>query len=205
MDVRILRWPDQTDEADRLASLGTPRLLIVEPGVPPPTETSCLVDWLRLPTSHEDMCARLAALSERAAQHPSAPDVNEDGALSHRGTTTYLSSIDEHITKLLIENFGHPVPADELASQAWTEDGTNETLRVHISRLRQRIAPLGLTITNIRGHGYVIREAETTDKTQAHLRSHSSSNAETMRATAGRSSSRPLPGDCTRRRPLSGT
>jgi DNA-binding winged helix-turn-helix (wHTH) protein len=184
MDVRILRWPDQAHEADRLASLGTPRLLIVGPGVPPPTETSCVADWLRLPASHQDMCARLAALSERAAQHPSAPVVNEDGALSHRGSTAYLSSIDEQITKLLIANFGHPVPADELASQAWTEDGTNETLRVHISRLRHRIAPLGLTITNIRGHGYVIREVNTTDTTQACLRPPSSLSAVAMSATA---------------------
>jgi len=62
------------------------------------------------------MCARLAALSESAAQHPSAPVVNEHGQLSHLGTTAYLSSVDEQITKLLIENFGHPVPAEELAS-----------------------------------------------------------------------------------------
>jgi hypothetical protein len=39
-------------------------------------------------------------------------------------------------------------------------------LRVHICRLRHRIAPLGLTITNIMGHGYVMREAEATDTTR---------------------------------------
>jgi DNA-binding winged helix-turn-helix (wHTH) protein len=166
MDVRILRWPDQTDEADRLATLGTPRLLLVAPGVAPPTETSCVVDWLRLPANDEDLRARLAALAERAARHPSRPVVNEYGQLSHRGTTTFLSSIDQQITKLLTENFGHPVPAEELVSRVWTDDGTNEALRVHISRLRHRIAPLDLTITNIKGHGYAMREADTTSTTQ---------------------------------------
>jgi DNA-binding winged helix-turn-helix (wHTH) protein len=185
MDVRILRWPDQADEADRLASLGVPRLLLVAPGVAPPTETSCLVDWLRLPANDEDLRARLIALSERAAQHPSRPVVNEYGQLSHRGTTAFLSSIDEQITKLLTKNFGQPVPADELVSRVWTDDGTNEALRVHISRLRHRIAPLRLTITNIKGHGYVMREAETTGTTQrfSRRRRRDSQAAENSAAT----------------------
>jgi len=166
VDVRILRWPKQADEADRLARLEVPRLLIVESGVPPPTETSCVVDWLRLPADDADLSARLAALSERAARHPSQPFVNEYGQLSHRGTKAFLSSIDERVTKILTENFGHPVPANDLIRCGWPQDGTNETLRVHISRLRHRIAPLGLTITNIAGHGYVMREAEAPDTTR---------------------------------------
>jgi DNA-binding winged helix-turn-helix (wHTH) protein len=184
MDVRILRWPDQAHEADRLASLGTPRLLIVESGVPPPTETSCLVDWLRLPATNEDMCVRLASLLSRAARHPRGPLIDDCGQLSHRGTTVALSSINEQITKVLLEDFDHPVPAEELVSRCWTDDGTNEALRVHISRLRHRIAPLGLTIANIRGHGYVIREAETPDSMPAPALSPSALTAETTHATA---------------------
>src|SRR5262245_49534821 len=180
MNVRILRWPEQADEADRLARLEVPRLLIVESGVPPPTETSCVADWLRLPADDADLSARLAALSKRAAQHPSQPFVDDDGQVSHRETTAFLSSIDERVTKILIEHFGHPVPAKDLIRCGWPQDGTNETLRVHISRLRHRIAPLGLTITNIRGHGYVMREAEATDTTRRSPR----------RVGAGRPSSR---------------
>jgi DNA-binding winged helix-turn-helix (wHTH) protein len=166
MNVRILRWPDQADEADRLASLEVPRLLLVEAGVPPPTETSCVADWLRLPADDADLSARLASLSKRAARHPSHPFVDDDGQVSHRGTTLFLSRIDERVTKILTENFGHPVPAEDLIRCGWPRDGTNATLRVHISRLRQRIAPLGLTITNITGHGYVMREADATDTTR---------------------------------------
>jgi DNA-binding winged helix-turn-helix (wHTH) protein len=165
MDVRILRWPEQADEADRLARLEVPRLLIVESGVPPPTETSCVVDWLRLPADDEDLRARLAALSERTARHPSRPVVDGYGQLSYRGTSVFLSRIDERVTKILVENFGHPVPAEDLIPSVWPQHGTNENLRVHISRLRQCIAPLGLNITNIKSHGYVMREAEATDTT----------------------------------------
>lgn len=160
MDVCILRWPAQADEADRLARIGAPQLLLVEPGAAPPTESSCLVDWLRPPADDEDMHTRLVALSERAARHPRGPTLDDYGQLSHRGTTVFLSSIEERITKTLIENLGHPVPAEELTTRVWADDGTNEALRVHISRLRHRIAPLGLNITNIRDRGYVMGEVE---------------------------------------------
>src|SRR5262245_2430795 len=114
MDVSLLRWPDQADEADRLARIGAPRLLLVKPGVAPPTETSCVVDWLRLPADGEDMCARLAALAERAARHPSRPFVDDDGQVSHQGTAVFLPPVHERIARILIESRGRPVPAEDL-------------------------------------------------------------------------------------------
>lgn len=112
MDVCVLRWPDQADEADRLASLGSPRLLLVEPGAPPPTETSCVVDWLRLRADDQDMRVRLAALSERAARHPSGPVVNDYGS-SH------------------IEERRHSFPASKNASR-------RSSLRILVTQLRPR-------------------------------------------------------------------
>jgi two-component system OmpR family response regulator len=159
-DVVVLRWPDQADEADRLASLGRPRLLVVEPGVAPPRDASCLVDWLRLPADDEDVRARVAALAARAARHPTVPVADDHGQVSHEGTTVSLPSIEERVAKVLIENFGHPVRAEELISCVWAEDGSNLALRVHISRLRHRLAPLGVAIKSIRGFGYVMRHAE---------------------------------------------
>jgi DNA-binding response OmpR family regulator len=170
MDVRILRWPDQGDEADRLASLGTPRLLLVEPGVAPPAETSCVVDWQRLPADDRDVRARVTALAERASRHPTAPFVDDCGAITHRGTTVFLSPVDEQVAKILIDSFGHPVPAEEIIARGWTENGTNATLRVHVSRLRHRLAPLALTIANVRDHGYVLREAGAMDATDGTAR-----------------------------------
>jgi hypothetical protein len=170
MDISVLRWSDQADEARRLASLEVPRLLLIEPGAPPPTETSCLVDWQRLPADDQDVHARLTALVERASRHPTAPIIDEYGGITYRGTTVFLSCIDERIAKILIERLGHPVPAEELISRVWAEDGTNETLRVHVTRLRHRLAPLALMITNIRGHGYVLAEAEAASTANAYPR-----------------------------------
>src|SRR5262249_52664798 len=163
MDVRVLRWPDQADESERLARLEAPRLLLVEPGVAAPTETSCVVDWLRLPTSGEDMRARLAALSERAARHPSRPFVDDYGQLSHRGLSVFLPRVDERIAKILIDSSSPPVWADALIRCVWTKDGSRAALRAHVFKLKQRIASLGLTITHVGRRGYVIREVEPTD------------------------------------------
>ncbi len=159
--VHVLHWPDQASEAVRLARLGVPRLLVVEPGGAPPTGTSCLEDWLRLPADDVDLRARVAALAERASRHPTAPFIDNYGQLSRRGTMVFLPPIERRLAKVLIERLGQTVLAGELISRAWAEGGSNSALRVHMSRLRRRIAPLGLTITNHRGAGYRLRECET--------------------------------------------
>jgi len=166
MDVSVLRWPEQADGADRLARIGAPRLLLVESGVAAPSETSCVVAWVRLPVDGGDMRVRLAALAERAARHPSRPFVGDYGQVSHQGTAVFLPPVHERIARILIESSGRPVPSDDLIQGVWPQDRTIETLRGNISRLRHRIAPLGLTITHIAGHGYVMREAEATETTR---------------------------------------
>jgi DNA-binding response OmpR family regulator len=160
MDVCVLRWPDQADEADRLASAGTPRLLVVEPGAAPPVETSCVADWIRLPADDIDMRTRLATLAARAARHRPAPVVDEYGGVSYGGKTVFLTVSDERIASVLVEFFGHPVLYKELTSRVWTGDASKEGLRVQVSRLRRRIAPLGLSIKSIRGCSYAMCETE---------------------------------------------
>lgn len=166
-DVFVLRWPDEVDAVERLRHLGIPRLLLVEPGVAPPSVTSCIEDWIRLPADDVDLRTRLAALAERAARHPPAPVVEEYGCLSHRGVTVFLPPVDEQVARALIEHLGQPVSVEELRVRAWSDGGSDTALRVHISRLRRRLAPLGLSIASVRGRGYLIREAGTVDGTAA--------------------------------------
>jgi DNA-binding response OmpR family regulator len=161
-EVFALRWPEEADTVEKLARLGVPRLLLVEPGVAPPVSTSCIEDWLRLPADDVDMRARLAALAERAARHPTAPIVEEYGRLSHRDIAVFLPPVEERVARTLVEHLGHAVPAEELISRVWSEGGSNSALRVHVSRLRRRLAPLSLTITSLRGRGYLMRDATTT-------------------------------------------
>jgi DNA-binding response OmpR family regulator len=163
--VFVLRWPEEADAVERLARVGIPRLLLVEPGVMPPTGTSCLEDWLRLPADDVDIRTRLTALAERAARHPAAPVVEEHGCVTHGGSTAFLPPVDECVARALIEHFGHPVPAEELMARAWPDGGSDTALRVHICRLRRRLAPLGLTIRSVRNRGYLIRDAGAVDVT----------------------------------------
>lgn len=65
------------------------------------------------------------------------------------------------LAKVLIENLGHPVTAERLIRTVWSGQATDSALRVDIFRLRRQITPLGLTITAVRGHGYVMREGDT--------------------------------------------
>jgi hypothetical protein len=156
-DVVVLTWPNQAPERERLERDGIPRLWLVERGIDPPTGDSCIEDWLRLPAEDADARARLVSLAGRAAHHPSRPTLDAHGQLTRNGVVVILSPVEHHIAKSLIENFGNAVAEDDLIAAAWHEGGSEDTLRVHVSRLRRRLAPIGLTITSIRAYGYVMR------------------------------------------------
>jgi Transcriptional regulatory protein, C terminal len=158
-DVVVLSWPDQVDERERLDRLGLPHLWLVEPGADPPVAESCLEDWVRLPAGDLDVRSRLLSLTQRAVHHPSRPSVDEHGQLSHHGAVVLVSPLEQQLVAPLIANFGNAVSEDELIHAAWDEGGNGQTLRVHMSRLRHRLEPVGLTVTSIRGYGYVMRPA----------------------------------------------
>ena len=157
-DVVILHWPEQADRIDDLERLGIPRLLLVEPDSAPPASTSCLEDWLRLPVDDASLRARLVALAAHAQRHPMVPSLDEHGQLSHRGEAVFLSVTDQRIAEALIAQFGHVVSEDTLLERAQPDSRNDQTLRVNVSRLRRRIAPLGLAITCVRGHGYLMQQ-----------------------------------------------
>jgi hypothetical protein len=157
-DVVVLRWPEQADDVERLERLGVPRLLLVEPAVAPPEGESCLQDWLRLPAEDADVRVRLHVLARRSASHPVLPAVDPFGQVSYRGRTLFLSPLEQRVAHALIERFGAVVDDNEIRDKAWPEGGSTQALRVHVSRLRRRIAPLGLTIMCIRNVGYLMRE-----------------------------------------------
>jgi hypothetical protein len=155
-DVVVLRWPEQALDVERLDRLGVPRLLLVEPDVAAPEGDSCIQDWLRLPADDADVRVRLHALARRSAIHNMRPVLDPYGQLSHRGRALFLSPLDQRIAAELIEHFAAVVTVDEIKS-VWPEGASTQALRVHISRLRHRVAALGLTITSIRNVGYVMR------------------------------------------------
>ena len=59
---------------------------------------------------------------------------------------------------MLVEHFGHVVSEETLLERTRPDSRNDQTLRVNVSRLRRRIAPLGLVITCVRGHGYLMQQ-----------------------------------------------
>jgi hypothetical protein len=159
-DVVILRWPEQADRIDDLERQGVPRLLLVEPESAPPPSTSCIEDWLRLPVDDASLRARLVSLAAHALRHPMVPSLGEHGQLSHRGETVFLSLTDQRIAQVLIESFGHVVSEQTLLARVRPDGRNDQTLRVNVSRLRRRIASLGLAITCVRSQGYLMQQRE---------------------------------------------
>lgn len=162
-EVAVLQWPAEAEERERLEHQGVPRLLLVESGEPPPTSDSCLEDWLMLPASDLEVETRLVNLAKRTANHPRPPMIDDFGRLTHRGDSLFLSPLDQRLAHALIENFGAIVEEPELIKKVWPEGARNQVLRVHVSRLRQRLRPLQLTIKCVRNAGYLIAEAGVLD------------------------------------------
>lgn len=158
-DVVMLRWPEQRDEAERLAELAIPVLLLVEAGAEPPVPHTCLEDWVRLPIDERDLRARIAALAHRAVVHPPAPAIDAHGLVTFRGRRAFLPPSDARVAEILVTHFDDAVPEDRLVDELSADETAAGRLRVHISRLRKRLAPLGLEITAIRNFGYRLHAA----------------------------------------------
>lgn len=157
-DVAVLQWPRQDDERVALDHLGLPRLLVLDlTADAPPFSPSCLEDWVRLPVATGDLRARLMTLAHRSKAHVTAPRIDALGRLWHRGAYTRLSPTEERLAGLLLERFGEVVTDDDLLDVGWAdESATRAALRIHLTRLRRQLRPLGLEIKSRRGAGHVM-------------------------------------------------
>jgi len=156
-DVVIVRWPEEAGTVERLRSLGRPRLLLVAPNAAAPATDDCDEDWIRMPAEDADVRVRISTLAARAARHSLPPEVKGDGRLTFRGRWVGLTGIEEALARVLSEHFGEVVdhPEVEAAASAVRQPSPN-ALRVNISRLRKRIAPLGLVVGRVHNRGYVM-------------------------------------------------
>jgi hypothetical protein len=155
--VAVLRWPEEAEQRAAFDRAGTPRLLLVDAGVEAPAIESCIEDWLRLPANDADACARLSTLAHRSSRHCSPPVVDEHGTFVFRDRSVFLSPLEHRLAAQLVDRFGEAIAEPELVDGTWDERPTDEVVRVHISRLRRRIAPLGLAVVCVRNFGYAMR------------------------------------------------
>lgn len=161
--VVVLRWPGEREQLDSLARAGVPRLLLVPPEGEPPEGDDCLQDWIRLPCDTRDVDTRLATVSRRALRHPARPVVDEHGRLHYRSSWTSLSPLEARITEALAERFGEVVSDSVLASRAWGRHrASGNALRVQLTRIRRRVAPLGLEVRVVYRRGHLMQAADKT-------------------------------------------
>jgi len=157
-DVAVLHWPAQADEADALAADGRPRLLLVAADADPPVADDALCEWVRLPADERDVAARILSLTRRLGPVADRPRVDPSGRLLFRNTWVALSPTEARLASVLAENFDAVVPEAELGRRGWPAGtwGAN-ALRVHLTRLRRRLAPLGLEVRAIRLQGFILQ------------------------------------------------
>jgi hypothetical protein len=160
----VLRWPaDETRRRD-LASLGVPRFFLVDGGAAPPVCADPLEDWIRLPADERDIDARMTALRARASTGTTSarPRLDGNGRLLRSNRWVPLSPIEEQLCGLLIGEYGAVISDSRLMAAAWPNGtGTPTGLRLQMTRLRRRIADLGLEVRSVRGKGYVLQNRVT--------------------------------------------
>jgi len=160
----LLRWPADEERRRLLAERGVPRLFLVDGGAAPPVCADPLEDWIRVPCEERDLEARKREGSARApaATPETPPRLDGNGRLLRGGRWVPLSPIEERLCRLLIGEFDAVVSDRRLMAGAWPGgSGTSTGLRLQVTRLRRRVADLGLEIRSVRGKGYVLQNGST--------------------------------------------
>ncbi len=157
-DVRLLRWPQHSDERDWCHANRVPRILLVEPGHTPPALADVYEDWIRPPVPPADLQIRVHALQARRRLY-NRPQVDPHGGLVFQGQRLAISPTQVDLTTCLVRSYGELVLratlADCLPGGCGTTDRRN-VLDLHMGRLRKKLAPLGLSIRTVWGCGYVL-------------------------------------------------
>jgi len=165
-NVVVLQWPAQADAVAELSAAGTARLLLVDPDADPPVSVDWLEDWVRLPADERDVAARMLSLTKRLDPTPERPYVDEVGRLFYSGNWAALSPIEARLASALADRFDAVVEERELGRVGWPAEAREgskrrvNSLRVHLTRLRRRLAPLGLEVRAVRSQGFILQVAE---------------------------------------------
>ena len=82
----------------------------------------------------------------------------DDGGLLHHGRAwVALPDVEWRLMEPLVEHMGELVRRDDLREAGWPgRQVAASALNVRIKKARQRLKPLGLHITTVRGRGYVL-------------------------------------------------
>jgi len=165
-DIAVLHWPAQAGEVAVLAEQGKARLLLVSPDADPPVSDDWREEWVRMPADERDVAARVLRLTRRTERPDRTPRLDGSGRIFVGERWVALSPIESRLAGALAERYGAVVSEGELVDRGWPEENGGApsgrgsgALRVHVTRLRRRVAPLGLEIRVVRAQGFLLQEA----------------------------------------------
>jgi DNA-binding response OmpR family regulator len=101
-------------------------------------------------------------MSRPAALEREEISLDAFGVLRRGGTWTALPTMERQVLALLLYNLDQVVPTSEFYELVWPDrepSHTRRPLNVLVHRLRKRIQPLGLSISTIRGQGYLLHRS----------------------------------------------
>jgi two-component system, OmpR family, response regulator len=101
--------------------------------------------------------ARVALLVHRISEAGSTRLAVGSGRISYGGRWAPLSDTEEALASTLGERFREVVSLPDLC-RAGGRSLSEGCVRVHLTRLRKRLAPIGLVVRVVRGHGYVLED-----------------------------------------------
>jgi hypothetical protein len=159
--VALVHWPEDESSRRWLAASRLPRLLLVRPGVAPPTVVDDIEDWVRFPLDAEELARRSEVLAERARDVPSRPAtlvLDEHGVLRHRSRWAALAPLEQRLLAVLLASPGRVVRRSVLRTAGWPGGAPADPRAVDgvVRRIRRRIAPLEVTVHSVGGAGYLL-------------------------------------------------
>ena len=161
LDVSLLRLPNDAQLRGQLATFCQPRILLVEPGAPPPVLLDPLEDWVRTPTDREDLLARSRELHRRAGNvAPDPPMVDDQGLLRVGRRWVDLSPAQAPVVELLIEHLERVVRYDAIATTYERAGGSSHSasIRTLLTRIGKRVHPVGLDLVTVRRRGVLLTQ-----------------------------------------------
>lgn len=123
-------------------------------------------DYVVKPYSMRELVARIRANARRYISQPEVLTFGdlkvdrEHHEVTIAGSDVRMSPKEFELLSVLMEQPGRVVPRQELHSRIWDPVwvGSGKSLDVHVTSLRRKIAPAGITITAVRGVGLRIAE-----------------------------------------------
>jgi hypothetical protein len=151
VDLELLHWPAEADRRAALAASGTPRLLLLEPGVAPPRSWAEEEDWVRLPASPDELAARAAGLPTP----PRTPRLAAPVVLDAAGTVTgadasvELTPIGAELLLHLLDRWARPVEVVELEAVLLAGAPRAGTIEDELLGLGEALAAVGIEVVDL--------------------------------------------------------